>query len=322
MKQRGSAIIIAIFLITAVGSVAFGIGRLFALQSNISGFYENATIAYYSAESGVEEGLLRYRHNKNAVVTTAAGYENLSDMKQLATTPSDPVKFFYGMQMNYLGSYYGADIYKKTSAFSDSDLNDSTYIGNSEFKIKRDNSIKIDVSNLAVIGSDNGGDLNLYLRTPKYATGLSCEGTYGFTTGKTRPYIEAKVTGVVDTAFQEEKVALQYRSTGTHTDEEVLATSSDSGVLAYNNLLTKIRDSRDTYRIFTSGKVELSLKPIGCDVYFGLKPADATKQIAQPYSTIKSTGYYGGVTRTLEARIDRQAGTLYDLFDFVIYDSN
>ena len=86
--------------------------------------------------------------------------------------------------------------------------------------------------------------------------------------------------------------------------------------------MTKIRNSRDTYAVFTSGKVELSLKSIGCDAYFGIKPVNSTKQVVQPYSTIKSTGYYGGVTRTLEARIDRQAGTLYDLFDFVIYDSN
>jgi hypothetical protein len=37
---------------------------------------------------------------------------------------------------------------------------------------------------------------------------------------------------------------------------------------------------------------------------------------------VESTGYYGGVSRKLEATIDRQSGTLYDLFDYVIYKTN
>ena len=64
MKKRGSALIIALLIMATVGGVTFGIGRLFFLDRSITALYENSTIAYYAAESGLEEGMLRYRYKK------------------------------------------------------------------------------------------------------------------------------------------------------------------------------------------------------------------------------------------------------------------
>jgi len=69
-----------------------------------------------------------------------------------------------------------------------------------------------------------------------------------------------------------------------------------------------------------TNRVFLYLKPVGCRMTFGLTPTVTTSGIASPYTTIKSTGYYGGVGRSLVARIDRQSGTIYDIFDSVIYE--
>ncbi len=84
-----------------------------------------------------------------------------------------------------------------------------------------------------------------------------------------------------------------------------------------NNLLGEIR-SISTAAPF-SGQTELYLKPIGCGAKIGMFATDTDVKIASPYTTIHSVGHFGGVTRTLIANIDRQSGTLYDIYDFVIY---
>lgn len=68
MKQRGSALIISMMLIATVGAVAFGIAKLLFADTAISATYENGAVAYYAAESGIEEGFLRYKYNMNAEV--------------------------------------------------------------------------------------------------------------------------------------------------------------------------------------------------------------------------------------------------------------
>lgn len=321
-KSRGSAIIIAIFLIAAVGSVAFGIARLFALESNIAGIYENSTVAYYAAESGIEEGLLRYRYDKNTQMPTGGSppvfdetkmsYGDLTTLKQSSSSVPNANQYIYGMQMSYLGNYYGADLYGDGQRLNDTSLRDAAYT-KKEFMISRDNSIKLDVTNLAEIGGVQGGDLVLYVR-PAGTTG-ACS--------TDNAYLEAKVTGKTSRKLEEEKVVLSYKN--IVPDKNYLQATVLPGlpvIYKYDNLLANIRNSTEGYSKFESGSIELFLKPISCDVYIGIQPAVNGDKIVQPYSKIKSTGYYGGVTRTLEASIDRQAGTLYDLFDFVLYSRN
>jgi hypothetical protein len=83
--------------------------------------------------------------------------------------------------------------------------------------------------------------------------------------------------------------------------------------------------------INSSSKITLTLKPLYYDAYIGISTAacltpnacnnnDKGIVMPGPFTNIQSTGYYGGVTRTISANIDRQSGTLYDLFDYVIFE--
>ncbi|OQA04440.1 MAG: hypothetical protein BWY68_00320 [bacterium ADurb.Bin400] len=66
---------------------------------------------------------------------------------------------------------------------------------------------------------------------------------------------------------------------------------------------------------------ELFIKPVGNGIEYKFVHSGIGTAYG-PASVIRSHGYYMGVGRKLEARIDRQSGTLYDLFDYVIYQAD
>ena len=97
----------------------------------------------------------------------------------------------------------------------------------------------------------------------------------------------------------------------------------------FNIMLTKAGAARP----MVDDKVMMTLKPLyyPADIMFFSRVCDGPTDgctsnrdriVAGPYSYLNSTGYYGGVTRTLTANIDRQSGTLYDLYDYVIFKGN
>lgn len=338
MKQRGSAILIAVLLLAALGGVAFGIGRMLYFDTGLANRYENSVIAYYAAESGIEEGMLRYRYDKNEQVPDSAGSfdntrMNLNDLTlptNAQTTvpvghlPSNLQKRFYGMQMSYLGPYYGVNV-NNYAGFNMEDVKNSNYTDHNEFRIPRDENIKIDVTNLSP-DKYPSNDLQLYVK-PVLSSCTSQPISSVTDLQVTRHFIETKVTGKNTQGNTEErKVALLMSTTTPTRNTEISAVVIDSGVMKYQNLLHSIKLSEfgnPDYSTFSdSTSVELSLKAIGCDYFIGMNPSPLTNMISQPFTLIKSTGYYGGQTRTLEAKIDRQAGTVYDLFDYVIYDRN
>lgn len=330
MKKRGSAILIAVFLVAAVGSVAFGIGRMFLAESNLANIYESSTVAYYAAESGIEEGFLRYRYKKNTELPLLTGEYDSSKVStnnlDSVTQGNDTLTHFYGtvsdniryytLSMNYKVNYYGQDTNVPTNGFNETDLQDQGIVYPKEYRVTKDEAIKIDLSDTAT----GGKDVDFYTR---FTT------DDGFTFEKGTDFIEAKLTGETPFGMKELKVALTPATTLPSTlfpagSYIQLSDPDGDGNYKLTNLVSIIRSTtslKDVSPIFNSGTtVELYLKPIGCSIRVGLVPGNTpSDKIAGPFSTVKSTGYYGGVTRTLEAKIDRQAGTVYDLFDFVLY---
>lgn len=320
MKMRGSAILIAIFLLAAVGSVAFGIGRLFLSESSLASLYENSTIAYYAAESGVEEGMLRYRYDKNSdLPPTGINRNDLDwnpDYPERAQAneddnyqPSDFSRHIYGMKVKYLGDYYGFETADVGSVFNALDLLRPDYASHKEYYIKKDEAVKLDATSVSpdplnADGSSAHGDIDLFVYSDS---------------GCANPFIEAKVTGSAPILGKMERKVSLISTGNTFTGPNISPTTITSGVKTYGNLLTTMRNSAG-YPAFSTNKVELSLRTINCGAFIGIKPRISSDKIVQPFTSVKSTGYYGGITRTIEAKIDRQAGTVYDLFDYVIYD--
>jgi hypothetical protein len=305
----------------AVGSVAFGIGRIFLLETSIVGIYESSTIAYYSAESGIEEGFLRYRYNRNAEVPlpqnnafqrTNITERTVSDSSvALATTPITTITDqIYDLNMKLYEQYYGDD--KNNNGRLDAgDLRDNSYAD--IFIVPFDESQKIDITS-AIKPS---GDINLLFR--KFMG--QCQS--GFL--HTNAMVEIKLVGYIGGNLEEVKaVVLTPDYNGSNTSASLNAVRDGvalPSVYYVNNLLSSVYTQTGALTNFDRNKnVTLYFKPLVCPVSIGINPSMPDRKIASAFSTVESRGYYGGVGRMLRARIDRQAGTLYDLFDYVILD--
>lgn len=310
-SSAGSAMIIATLLMASVAGVVFAIGRLLYLDTSISGIYENSIIAYYASESGIEEGLLRYRFNRQEDID--GNRINLSDLS-VVTIPSavsvpDPARFYDDLSIINKAKFYGNDV-NKNGIIDINDIKDVKY--GEEFTIPRDEAIKIDISDSL------SADLKLFLEFGNYLDGFD----------KNRAFVEAKVVGakISGGAFYEYKKIL----VSALANPQCAVNQNSCVAMTAESALDKDIYSRDNLRVAISGsvilrssgtdRVYLYLKPIGAGATIGIDVNSKNdNSIASPYTTIKSTGYFGGVSRTLEAKVDRQSGTVYDLFDYVIY---
>jgi hypothetical protein len=314
----------------AVGSVAFGIGRVFVLDSSIASLYENGTVAYYAAESGIEEGLLRYRFNQNATVpanndnvdlskyfrrdlTATSVSSTVVDSSDIVTDQNKPS---FDVAMKYKYSYYGHDT-NTNSFLTASDLKSADYSTdeNNIFHIPRDESVKIDISK---VGSADQ-DFSLFVKpTLTECVTVTTDSTHSGS-GLNNSFIEAKITGTFDDgSFSEipKIFATSLNKLGIKdTHSVVIYDTSDTGVYTISDIIASMAGAK----LANAASAELTLKPVGCGVDIGISPDPTNGKIASPWTTIKSVGYYGDATRTLTANIDRQSGTVYDLFDFVVY---
>ncbi|MEK7183959.1 MAG: hypothetical protein AAB701_00350 [Patescibacteria group bacterium] len=68
--ERGAALLITLVLITVIGSIAFGVGRSTLTNFRLVTRLEDSLNAYQAAQAGIEDGLLRFRFDKNAEVPT------------------------------------------------------------------------------------------------------------------------------------------------------------------------------------------------------------------------------------------------------------
>lgn len=354
-KRKGSALIIAIMLIAAIGAIAFGIGKLLFLEVGNQQIYENGSIAYYAAESGIEEGLLRYRYNQNSEVPftdwtlgdTKAFGSNLSTNTAQTGSSNAGVSLVsgisntqqsYDLRIGYLGTddnpWYGHLTGTNTS-LSDLDLKDASYsTGNySVLDIQKDDSVKIDLTGLVL---NTGDALKLMIRykgadlsgaNNNYCNALmETTFTYDPTDGSgvkqyksllnVNPSSCSSVNGININKMLSANTALS------------MSPSSGYYYTVVDNIVSSVfNEAHVVIPASDSGSLTLALKPLNYSASIGLMKTkcatagactDSVDVIAGPFTTIQSTGYYGGVTRKLVANIDRQSGTLYDLFDYVI----
>ena len=324
MKRRGNAIIIAMLMIAAVGGIAFGVGRLTMVDTSNLATYENGVGAFYAAEAGAEEGLLRYKFDRNYSVPfdswtvgdskifktdlTASTSDNGDPAGSAPTTAAKADDQNYDLRMGYLGPFNG------TYATSTGDF----------VPVNRDDETKIDLSGFNFSGNDVNLDINFTL--PSLTVPNECEAM-----------AELKLTVDDGVNVNEYKELLNYDPTTCQFYPPNLAPEkllkADSGTTDIPNTkfdvkLTSVY-SKITSRAgvtFTAGaKIELSIKPLyysaGIKVYpsAACSGCDLNGAVPGPFTTITSIGYYGGVMRKVVTNVDRNSGTVYDLFNYVIY---
>ena len=336
MQKRGSAIIIAMLLISAVGTIAFTFSRSLFVEMANANLYENGTVAYYAAESGVEEGLLRFRLDRNSElpygtngVPTAQDQiirSNLSD-ETVASDLTGGTALKDNDGIDSASQVYDLRISSKDSLIGIPTENDanrsdlSNFVAtkdNEQYVIKRDESKKFDLSNILA-----SSDVNLSFKA-----------------------LTSDVT--LSSPLNEKKCALLEISligtdiSGSKTEQKKTVFYSGYPSCNYSSVFSKDQLSKEyiqQYSLDGAGVAQIKnlksilwptvllsestlvIKPIGSDIAFSIERKNSASDplIYGPLTKISSTGYYGDAARRLEVSIDRQSGTLYDLFDYVIY---
>lgn len=343
-KKRGSAILIAILLVTGIGTVAFSFGRILYLQVASASRYENGAGAYYAAESGLEEGFLRYRYDRSTQQPLMSGVAtdwltkpgnvdryNLSDGKTIGDNSSGMVKTvavsdlskqYYDLRMgSSIGNISSNDSTDVDPAFITADYATSS---DSPYYIPRDTTKKISLGDLYL----GGDDLDLYFRSYPNMTGY----THSLAK-KECTLVEVKLVGQIDGASSPEQYKAMLYNPSTNCDYardliKLDSTLGDQVNVKYNYLGSGDYSFKSVLRYamglgsFHYSNATLYLKPIGADIAYKTKDSAGLSDLHSGYTTLTSTGYYGGTARTLETKIDYQNGSLFDLYDYVIFSGS
>lgn len=332
-KRKSSAIVVAVLIAAAIGVAALGMNALAIRQINISETYNNGLVAFYSAESGVEEGLLRFRFDKNSELPLKLPNDNSDTNNPIAgaysiidgTTPNYAVrvdmktdenldnkqpKFYekkdrtqiYDLKLYFKTNYYGLNYLSKSQVDTTKDL-DAT-ITDSNYLLKKDNAYDFQLLN-AENTSSGTNNATIYF---KFTGATNCDSNYQAVEIKAKiadptPEMRDEYTEVFDTC----------------ASGKTIANSTLKSADINNNSSFKI-DLKNDLKISSLRVREMTIRPIGGDIVFAFEQKSGSNiKTSGPTTTVSSTGYFAGTSRKMTATIDRQTGNILDIFHYVIY---
>jgi len=117
VTQSGAALLLTMLIIAVVGAMALAVSRIVLAELMVTSNYADSIVAYQAAESGIEQGLLKYRYNRSGESTMSKNLAN--DAK-------------YNLNINFRA-------------------NEAVFAGiidGKQVNVKKDEAKKIDVSNL------------------------------------------------------------------------------------------------------------------------------------------------------------------------------
>lgn len=339
-KRKGAALLTAILLSSIVGAIAIGISAIAVRQVNISETYNNGLVAYYSAESGLEEGLLRFRFDKDAEIPFVINQTtedlgrvptrkfrslmNRNPMNSYPTTSAGNNNFYlltdrqqvYDLQTYYKQNYYGDDV-DGNDYIDDSDFRSWSRPSSEYYKLAKD-----EQRDFTITGSDRPStDNKIYLY---WRWSSRCDSA-----NKNNRALEVKLK--VDTAAsglpadRDEYTALFKDTTCTSTITNADIPWSNGRIPTVFAPIGGNSDLKSKMGILSLKVVSMSLKSVGgsnndtVDFGFNQGNQNGGTKVSGPTTTVKSLGYFAGVTNQMTAEIDRQTGTVLDLFNYVIY---
>ena len=338
--KTGAALLTAILLSAIIGAAALGVNAIAIRQINISETYNNGLVAFYSANSGLEEGLLRYRFDKNVQIPTVIN-ETSDDLNRqpenvyrnyLSDDPSPDHPYMrrelsdegislasgypfsdklqvYDLAVFFQQQYFGQDLSvdRKINQF---DLDNSNYgPAGTPYRI-----IKDETKNFSINFFDSTNNNNIYLYWKWIQP--SCTSSRALEV-KVKIYQPDPIASDEYTALFRDPVCAS-----PIPNSDLPDSISGTSQKIYTPLLDS--DLKAKMNISALTVSEMSLRPVGGTnddgVVFGFSQGPgANAKTAGPTTTIKSIGYFSGASREATAEIDRQNGTILDLFNFVIH---
>ena len=304
-KKTGSSLLLVLLVIASVITITIGAQRVVIVEFAQTGHSTDNVYAYYAAKAGIEDGLLRYRYDRNAETVDSSNGQD---------------QIYY----NNLTSGSGSDTYTGLdSSLPLAAATDEAYTLQMSYKTQ-----SININNSSANAAKNPNFTSSSLIKKDNSITLT-----GFqTTGK--PYYLRYAIKLVDpnnssapcsnsNAF----VQLQVNyANGTNGNSAPLDIDTTKG-----QLITDSQNDNLNLLINSSGNAvsSIQIRPYYCDAEYAFVTTihnngygytdDIGPKFDSLTTTLTSTGYYGSAKRTLVATIDRTTGTLIGVYDYAAY---
>lgn len=293
-KKRGVGLILVLLVIAGVLVIVLATQRLALVQFSQSTAEEDNIFAYYAAKAAVEDGLLRFRHERNSEIPDGKVHRFAlslgSDLGEV--DESEDLRTTSNYQPNY--QYYDLKIKYRTGQIGDfSDMTKSPIL-------TRDNVVTL--TGFEPRPQTGEGDSTYYLN---YA--FKFEGNLG-----QNCLVQLIQTRILNDGNRQEYEPIVVRKPPVGDTFNSAATA--------NLLIAASTGGANT-------TAQLRIRPVDCDIRYALQtvsfPTGTQEAGSVKFDGLKTyitaIGYYGQARRTLVAEIDRSSGTLLNIFDFGLY---
>jgi len=289
-SNTGNALLITMLVVVVISAIGLSVSRLTLSQVRQTSQLEDSVTAYYAAESGIEQGLLMWRYNRD--VEVPANIEGgMSEQDQNAMrvdldlmTVTYPTNILTEIPQDRKKSYYDLRVwYKNPIVASTSEEVVCSDASTSEMCTNPDRPI-VDTGALPALEKDQAIEYNV-----EGLSDVTLEWDFVTDYGAAGcDTCRLEATGVSKEGFEVNKKFYTYGQ-------------RSGGIIDINNIkLLRLR-------VFGDSLKEYSLS------------IDAPNKMSSRYSTIESLGYYGNAKRKLQIKIDRATGSILGPYDFLLF---
>lgn len=321
IRRKSSALILVILVIAGVITAAFGAQRLVLVQLSQTSSDEDNLSAYYAAKSGIEDGLIRFRHNRDAD-TGVDDVNNKALVQRVNLSTGNSARYpNAAATQGYVEIHQDTPITTTSGTTSYYDLNNT----------RKDVDWKMDPYR----PTNQYYDLKIQYKTGRIGDFT----TFGDILAKD-DYLE--LTGFTPWR-QDYFLRYAFRFDSACADKgkafvQIQKIDSSGGLTQVQASYLNVNPANGAYYSnefanltvnSASGPASLvRVRPYHCKVEYAFATSDSVSGLGEEANVPKfdslktiltATGYFGRAKRTLIGEIDRKSGTLLGIYDFNLY---
>jgi hypothetical protein len=311
--QRGTALLMTMILITVIGSIAFGVGRTTLSNLRQVNRLEDSLNAYQAAQAGIEDALMRFRFDKNAEAPKENTCFAPLSSNPVPTATVTPKNIFSRVDISNPISNACADL--SGTLISTPPSADIVYDLKMYYRKDKGQHECLAVSPTATDIAN--GCIPMLANQPALARDTSVE--YNVRSAGvaqlrfSAQFVITKPDGSSDDPLTAAQRKIQISSIdkfGNVVDEQLL----DEGTHSAGQV--------SSTPISLTGVENIRIRPFAKDLSrYELIPS-GQGTLDSRITTIESIGYYGVSKRKLSLKLDRLTGTIFEVFDFVLFSGN